>query len=1007
MIGQPQPSSFDFGCGKRNQCGAEWLRCDLHMHSGYGRRSFTDLRVTRDRHAFQSAPEEDIRNLAVQFMNACSKADNGHGLDIVAITDHNTIEGFKILKPHLDAVQAERVRDGLKSLVVLPGVEITVGGERPVHLLVIFASDTDPDQIEKTIRYIFGTGSPFDPNTDQPKPTGVAISDFFKKLYEYTRPDTGERNMQFLVIPAHLTSSSGLNRETSLGDEPGLWNELRGYLRQSALTNKNWHGFQTSVPFQKLPQGLKQLLSSWIAAKEGKAWSELNKGQKKQILARAYWPLIEASDPQRIADIGSRFTWMKMGVPDLEGIRLALLDPESRLRPMDHGQPSSSHAYISHIEIKNTDLFDKIRIPFSPNLTTIIGGRGTGKSTLIEYLRYGLDRTKSVDFSEATRASETKSYVDSILTIKNSRDFGQTKGTLLENYSIEIDVVVSNHVYRITRSAAGIRTVLLHGDSSTYVESIDLRTLITPKVISQRQIAEIAGNPAALRNELDALVPANEFNSIRDEIQRTMDRLIELQNERRKLQLDNAKLPSLRTELRTIQDQIAIIESESSKKILEEFRDTTRKQKWLDATRKELDTVANELETLSESTELSEGWNLYFEAEISHQMPQNSANRWIQSVVKRIRLARENLENNLRENALILRSLDDDLKRETDEVWDPYYRSVQAAHKDLETELSARGTSPAFFEQLTQRRVGLERQITNLSTKKNRLVENNRELKSVRISLIELHKLRSKLRRDCAKSLRKMDADVRLKIRIFGDREDFESRWSQWLGGSGIRERDWKAISDYIFNSDEDIPNRISAVVEAIRADIQLTHETGGAIGNEDSSLANLIGTTLDGHFFRALVRSERIQLDQIERFLPNDLISGQVRSADGTFRAIETGSVGQRSTAILSLLLSTGGHPIILDQPEDDLDNQYVYKVVVDLLRRKKFLRQVVIATHNANIPVNGDAELIVALGVENQNGRVLGQGSIDDPKIKKDVSLIMEGSAEAFRRRRERYGF
>lgn len=977
------------------------------MHSGYGRKNFTDLPVTRDRHAFQSAPEEDIRSLAVQFINACTNADSGHGLDIVAITDHNTIEGFRILKPHLDAVQAERMRDGLKSPVVLPGVEITVGGERPIHLLVIFASGTDPDQIDGTIRYIFGNRSPFDSNTDQPKPTGVAISDFFKKLYEYTKPDTAERNIQSLVIPAHLTSSSGLNGETRLGEEPGLWNELRGYLRQSALTNRNWHGFQTSVSFENLPTYLKDLLSSWIATKEGKTWDKLSKRQKIQIRSRDHWPLIQASDPQRLANTGNRFTWMKMGIPDLEGIRLALLDPESRLRPMDHGQPSPNHSYISRIEIKNTDLFERITISFSPNLTTIIGGRGTGKSTLIEYLRYGLDRTKSVDFSEETRVSGTKSYVDSILSIKNSRDFGQTKGTLLENYSIEIDVVVSNRAYRITRSAGGIRTVPLQGDSTTSIESIDIRTLITPKVISQRQIAEIAGNPAALRDELDALIHTNELTSVRDEIQKTVDRLIELQNERRKLQQAYTKLPSLRTELRTVQDQITIIESESNRKTLEEFRDTTQKQKWLNATREELGAVAEELDRLSESTEFSEGWKLSFEEKISHQTPEDDANRWIQSVLQRVRVAREHLEKILRENAQILRSLDGDLKREMDEIWKPYYKSVQAAHRDLEAELSTHGTSPAFFAQLTQHRVGLERQITNLSTKKNRLIENNRELKSVRMRLIELHKRRSKLRRNCAKSLRKMNADVRLKIQDFGDQEDFESRWSQWLGGSGIRERDWKAISDYIFDADEDIPNRISKVVEAIREDIRLTHKTGGAIGNEGSSLANLIDTTLDGHFFRALVRSERIQLDQIERFLPNDLISGQVRSADGTFRTIETGSVGQRSTAILSLLLSAGRHPIILDQPEDDLDNQYVYKVVVDLLRRKKFCRQIIIATHNANIPVNGDAELIVAFGVEAQKGKVLGQGSIDDPQVKKDVSLIMEGSVEAFRRRRERYGF
>ena len=78
-----------------------------------------------------------------------------------------------------------------------------------------------------------------------------------------------------------------------------------------------------------------------------------------------------------------------------------------------------------------------------------------------------------------------------------------------------------------------------------------------------------------------------------------------------------------------------------------------------------------------------------------------------------------------------------------------------------------------------------------------------------------------------------------------------------------------------------------------------------------------------------------------------------------------------------------------------------------MDLLRRRKFSRQILIATHNANIPVNGDAELIVALGSNNRLGEVMDAGSIDRADVKDLVSEIVEGSAEAFRLRQERYGY
>ena len=111
--------------------------------------------------------------------------------------------------------------------------------------------------------------------------------------------------------------------------------------------------------------------------------------------------------------------------------------------------------------------------------------------------------------------------------------------------------------------------------------------------------------------------------------------------------------------------------------------------------------------------------------------------------------------------------------------------------------------------------------------------------------------------------------------------------------------------------------------------------------------------------------------------------------------------------SGVLSLLLSAGDQPLVIDQPEDDLDNQFIYNVVVDLLRKRKFSRQIVVATHNANIPVNGDAELIVALEARERLGVVLANGSIDSAEIKHNVSIIMEGSADAFRLRRERYGY
>lgn len=1005
--GQTLPSKLLPGDSNGDKLRAEWFRCDLHMHSGYDRPNFTDQPITGNTTAFHTATDHDLHGHAIQFIEACDAADNGNGLDIVAITDHNTIEGFKRLKPHFAQIRAQRERNGHKCPVVLPGVEITVGTERLLHLLVIFAFESDPKEIEGTIRHIFGPHECFDQHTNTPRPAQISIAEFFKKLYEYAMPESRERDLQFLVIPAHITSKRGIAQETWIKAQPSLWSELSGYLRQTVLTNKNWHGFQTAKPFKDLPNDLRELLCHWMAVKENKTWDELKRQQRDTIRARLHWPLIEASDPHHLTDIGNRFTWMKMGIRDLEGVRLALLDPESRLRRMEPGQPNLNYAYIESIVVKNTDFYEDIRVQFSPSLTTIIGGRGTGKSTLIEYIRYGLNRTKGSDFSEVTAMTETKKYVDSLLSQKSSRDYGQTRGTLLDDSTIEIEVVVPSHVYRITKSPREIQISPLTATDAKPIDFIDVRALIAPKIISQKQIAEIARTPAALRTELDSLIDAIELRSIRDQIQGATERLMELQNKRRRLDLDQAKLPSLETELHTLNDQIAIMEDAGNRSILSAVRHANERTKWLQSVRTELEQLATELEDVSEQIEDTKNWSHVSQEEDSTDSTETDARSWVISIDKEVRDVRQRIASELKENAHALRSLRMSIQRKQGEIWEPYCQSVNSSYKDIERELAKQGVGHATYEQLIQRRSSVEKQIANVSARIARIAENDREIEASKAHMINLHGHLTSLREDRASFLKKTNADIRLKILQFRDRAEFESNWVQWFGGSGVREQHWTSICDYIFEFPAEIPVRISRVSVALREDIRATSMTGNVLPSNESSLADLIGSGLDGHFFRALLKGEQIQVDHIERSLPSDLVVGQVRGPGGNFRSIETSSIGQRSTAILSLLLSSGCHPIILDQPEDDLDNQYVYNVVVDLLRRKKFSRQIIVATHNANIPVNGDAESIVALGVENQSGTVRCQGSIDDPRVKESVSLIMEGSDEAFRRRLDRYGF
>jgi hypothetical protein len=130
-------------------------------------------------------------------------------------------------------------------------------------------------------------------------------------------------------------------------------------------------------------------------------------------------------------------------------------------------------------------------------------------------------------------------------------------------------------------------------------------------------------------------------------------------------------------------------------------------------------------------------------------------------------------------------------------------------------------------------------------------------------------------------------------------------------------------------------------------------------------------------------------------------------------WRSLDHLSTGQKATAILFLLLLEADAPLIIDQPEDDLDNRFITEGIVPKLRDEKRRRQFILSTHNANIPVLGDAELIVALSTLSRDGQseVIApadhMGSLDAAPVRELVERVLEGGKDAFEARRRKYGF
>jgi hypothetical protein len=311
----------------------------------------------------------------------------------------------------------------------------------------------------------------------------------------------------------------------------------------------------------------------------------------------------------------------------------------------------------------------------------------------------------------------------------------------------------------------------------------------------------------------------------------------------------------------------------------------------------------------------------------------------------------------------------------------------------------------AYIQKLASDEARLKQNIANLKTWEPVLRTQRAERRK---ALAERWAVRSRIAQKRNAFARKASAALRSALSDFNVHLKFDECAYSPAGNTIIIEAmGWRTIQ---------VP-RASALTERLTIPKLLE-----AVANQDaSSLLQLKADTDETLFDRAEATAilqklapyhVRYQLERCEifdrprltvtRLLTDD--TGKTYRRTREFRQL---SMGQQQSVLLALMLSADANtPLIIDQPEDNLDGEFIYQSIVPVLRRPKERRQVIVVTHNANIAVLGDAEQIVVLRSTNERGAVVNRGSIDDEDIQKAACAILEGSQEAFRRRARIYG-
>jgi energy-coupling factor transporter ATP-binding protein EcfA2/histidinol phosphatase-like PHP family hydrolase len=330
--------------------------------------------------------------------------------------------------------------------------------------------------------------------------------------------------------------------------------------------------------------------------------------------------------------------------------------------------------------------------------------------------------------------------------------------------------------------------------------------------------------------------------------------------------------------------------------------------------------------------------------------------------------------------------------------WDAEYKRWDDRRKQRQSELEAEGlkVQAGALTAMGSRFETLTKRLAELQDKRRQHLAALTERDSLLTELAEARRLIYERRRKTLKLVtrRANESSLGLKVSVTFRREGVRKPWRDWLGPK-FRFKADRLMRLGVAMTPQDFARHIAAgELDPIR---KLTDTKGDR---------QAFFTTEDLDQIAALSWDERFALETMRL---EDLPRIEVADSEhGLPREFDRLSAGQQRSVLLSLLLCADrSDPLIIDQPEDHLDAPYIATGVVRHLEQAKQRRQVIIATHNANLAVLGDSELVIPLYAEDGKGTVYDAGAVDDPATLRHVCRLLEGGASAFTRRGRRYGF
>lgn len=894
---------------EQQSSGAQWLKVDLHLHTPYSE-SFN----LPD--GFNLGSVESRRRFTVDYVARLRSQE----IQLASITDYNGIS-----KAWYSMIRDEAQK---QAITILPGVELAFQvGKYGLHVLVIFDGGQDLDGIDHLIHSM--DKNPQEPLSFERKHRVIVPKQDIVASLQAIKESCDSR---CLIIFAHPE------------DEGGLCKSLDAKQRAELL--KLADGIETISAVEK-----KKILST------GKLAADFFE----------HISILENSDPKRLEEIGQktrgklpRATFVKLGAQNLESLHFALHDPQVRVRLYE--KPELRFDCVRRLSIKGSAFLKNVDIELHPELTTLIGGRGVGKSALLESLRYTLELPIYSEKSE--RADFVRDVVGSggEIAVLVERYYGEQKKRFTVKRTIGKDGEVFDESGK--RTDLSVKDIF---DQGAY-----------PILIGQKELYHVSTSQSFLRHLIDQIIGEG---ILRQERQLKRETTLLEQNGRRFAELEQKtgqkdeyeqRLKNTNAEIKLLRDLkveeklrrwTAIIEDDQ--RIQEAL---TTFEQWEQESMDFFDRWESQLSSLCDT--LRQGKS-------EHKQVVGELAEHIETLKSGIGKAREDISSNTK---MARQTLDILLQR-----WGEGKTQVEKDIQAAKRELGEKGLDPERLGALIRQKAQLESLFKKTSTlsKELKTIRNEREQFKKRLGEERLQLFR--LRQERLERINTvLEGILNVRVSYEEEVETFAEELRNLLKGSNVSS---DAVTSVVHAPQKTVDGLllsryIQAGEDRVREEFGLT-------------------PTMAGRLCRWFLDTQR--LHRLEVLFPEDKIEIEL-NVDGKPRPMSKLSVGQKATALLLLLFAQEKRLLILDQPEEDLDNRFIYEDVVKVLRKMKGKRQLIIATHNANIPVLGDAEYILALEPRKESCSVAAAGSVET--MKAEVKSIMEGGEEAFRLRAEKYG-